>query len=536
MSKKIDFAKVKSFYSDVPAKENAVLERKAETTATLRAGENGVIEAVFSTPSTDRDGDILYPGGCVSDFYNGVVVWNHDLSGLPIGRCDDFSIGADGIVGRIKLSDVYPFARDVYNLVREGILRGISIGFIPLEEVIRGTRAFAEFVARTGIAITDETQRIISRWEWIETSLCLVGCNRDALIYGVAAKAISLADDRTKTEFGLDRVETKSIIDLTAKIMNQEQAITSLTKAVESIATKAATTLQAKAVTAAETNPALLSWRAYERVLRGEESDLAKALSGVWGEAATAISALNPASPEEAGSALDGIVSEAAKRADALTRSEIEKIADGVFAGYRTGYDGITPIKDIAKINEWKNEFVADYINALQPDPNKPLADATLSAYRDDYLRAVQAGEQPPVLDMTASLEATANQAVYGAQQQILTALMAEAGSGDLVQVRGVEDERLCDACAPYLDQFLSTSGASEKFESVADAKQNGWGHPNCRCILVPVAAPTVTESKSVAATAPTLRLIRKGVVAPTRLTDADKRSRAEALARGRLV
>jgi len=550
MSKKLKFENVKTFYPDVAefVPEGAELERKSNDAATMTATENLTLEAVFSSPSTDRDGDIIYPLGCVSDYYTGTVIFNHDLSALPIGRCDVFKAEKDGLKGKIKLSETYAFARDVYGLVKEKILSGISIGFIPLETLTRGTRAFQDFVAKTGLEITDATERIVSKWEWIETSIVPIGCNRDALIYAMASKAFKPEDSQTEKVFGLDKVEAKTLIDLQSKLIVSEQALNDAKTALESIQTKAMQTPAEVVTKAVDPNPALLSWRAWVDVLKGNEEALAQGLNSVWAEAGSKISSIDTKNGDlaEVSAELDQILTDASSKADAKTKQEVQKLADQIFQGYRTGYDGVTPIKDIAKVDEWKQQFVTDYMATLQPDPDKPLQSQTIETYKNDFLRAAQAETELPILDMSESNSITATQATFGAQQDIMSALVAE--SGDLIQIKGEDDERTCEICAPAIDQFYSVSGTSENFPSFDDLKSSGWGHPNCRCIAIPVADPSEGQKRIQKETIETkavevvvekkpiiVKVISMPTVKPVVLTDALK-AKALRLAQGKLV
>jgi len=536
MSKKISFDSVKTFYKDVAESakipDGAQVERKSIDVALSTDESSGLISATFSTPSTDRDGDIVWPMGCVSDFYSGTVCWNHSLSDPPIGRCDIFSVSEKGLVGKIKLSDTYAFARDIFGLVKEGILRGISIGFIPLSEVLRGTKAFSDFVAANGLAgsVTSETNRIITKWEWIEVSICPIGSNRDALISGVASKSLAFSDAKTISEFGLDRPETKNLIDLESKKLDAEKRAEEAEKALHDLEKKAATTAPATVA-----NPAELSVSAFLRVLKGQESELTSKLNQVWQDAAEQVAKIDVANAplDDVAASLSNALDDAAGKADALTRAQVQAIADQVFSGYTTGYDGVTPIKDIAKIDEWKRQFVADYMASLQPDNSKPLQAQTIDSFKNDFLRATQGEETLPVLDMSASNETTGTLSTFGAQRNILADLMSEAGSGDICQIKGIDDEKLCDACKPWLDSFVSISGNSDKFPSLQSVKDSGWSHPNCRCVIVPTIPPKSEEKKIEAAKIETkaVRIERKGYV----LSEQEKQELV-AFKRGKLV
>lgn len=66
---------------------------------------------------------------------NPVVLWSHDPKQLPIGRADEISQGPEGLSMRITFAsaEANPIAAHVAHLVREKILRGVSVGFEPGE-------------------------------------------------------------------------------------------------------------------------------------------------------------------------------------------------------------------------------------------------------------------------------------------------------------------------------------------------------------------------------------------------------------------
>ena len=95
---------------------------------------NMIVRAVISTATPDRAGDMILPAGLrnADEFLrNPVVLWAHQRTLPPIGTCERLTIGVDRIVAETKFSATSPFARDVFNLYAEGVLRGWSIGFVP---------------------------------------------------------------------------------------------------------------------------------------------------------------------------------------------------------------------------------------------------------------------------------------------------------------------------------------------------------------------------------------------------------------------
>ena len=107
----------------------------ATAAGTLKVdAERMIVRAVISTNRPDRAGDVIVPAGLRNaDEYlrNPVVLWAHQRSLPPIGTCERLTIEADRIIAETKFSAASPFARDVFALYAEGVLRGWSVGFVP---------------------------------------------------------------------------------------------------------------------------------------------------------------------------------------------------------------------------------------------------------------------------------------------------------------------------------------------------------------------------------------------------------------------
>ena len=93
------------------------------------------LTAVISTSDPDRAGDVIVPHGLsTSEEYlrNPVVLWAHNRTLPPIGSCLRLDVEPDRIVAVTKFAEGHPFAEDLFRLYEQGILRGWSIGFLPL--------------------------------------------------------------------------------------------------------------------------------------------------------------------------------------------------------------------------------------------------------------------------------------------------------------------------------------------------------------------------------------------------------------------
>lgn len=95
-----------------------------------------LVRAVISTSAPDRAGEVIVPTGLrnADEFLrNPVVLWAHQRSLPPIGTCERLTIESDRVIAETKFSASSPFARDVFKLYAEGVLRGWSVGFVPAQ-------------------------------------------------------------------------------------------------------------------------------------------------------------------------------------------------------------------------------------------------------------------------------------------------------------------------------------------------------------------------------------------------------------------
>lgn len=132
-----------------------------------------VITGIASTPSPDRDGDILEPGGAAfrSDT---PFLWQHDRS-QPIGTCTPKMV-KEGLQITAKLVKPTPdmpsqlAARldEVWASIKAGLVRGLSIGFRPIEY---------SFLDEGGI-------RFLS-WDLLEVSAVTIPANAECSIQTV---------------------------------------------------------------------------------------------------------------------------------------------------------------------------------------------------------------------------------------------------------------------------------------------------------------------------------------------------------------
>jgi HK97 family phage major capsid protein/HK97 family phage prohead protease len=130
--------------------------------------EKRIIEGLASTPTTDRMGDVVEPKG--AQFKLPLpLLWQH-RSGEPIGQVIWAKATDAGIQVRAQIAkDLLPRIDEAWALIKSGLVRGLSIGFSPIESArIDGTFGM-HFLS----------------WEWLELSAVTIPANSEANIQSI---------------------------------------------------------------------------------------------------------------------------------------------------------------------------------------------------------------------------------------------------------------------------------------------------------------------------------------------------------------
>lgn len=148
---------------------------------------NKIFKFIASTNEVDRHGTRLLPLGCqhINFDKNPVFLWNHNKDGLPddvIGRVFTLEVTDSAIIATVEFMTERPDgsrrerAWQCWQDVLAGILKAVSVGFVPLAEspTFKSAEESAKYLAGGGII--DVTQ-----WDLCELSLCPIGSNPDAL-------------------------------------------------------------------------------------------------------------------------------------------------------------------------------------------------------------------------------------------------------------------------------------------------------------------------------------------------------------------
>jgi HK97 family phage prohead protease len=159
--------------------------------------------AVITAETIDRDGEVLIPQGMNSKEFehNPVLFWNHDHS-EPVGKC----VGIKRRERDITADFVFAQRPDGYSgeffpevaaaLVGQGIVKGVSVGYVPEEG---GTRRATEVDRKK---YGGNVSTIFSRWKLLEVSLAPLQANPEALI--TAVKKGVMSPVAAKKWFGIE--------------------------------------------------------------------------------------------------------------------------------------------------------------------------------------------------------------------------------------------------------------------------------------------------------------------------------------------
>lgn len=205
MKKDIKIGNLKSFLDINGLDPEVILERKSSV-FDIKIKEDEERTAIFcmSKPTSDMDGDILLPQGVDLSRYknNSPVLWAHAHSELPIGVASEIASDENGVYSKIKFGDT-EFCKDLWSLIKLGAVKMCSVGFIPLEAVVRGTKEFDRIISEKSLKVLSSTRRIITKWLLLENSIVNLGCNNDALLQAVSSKSLNL-DEITKEKLGIE--------------------------------------------------------------------------------------------------------------------------------------------------------------------------------------------------------------------------------------------------------------------------------------------------------------------------------------------
>lgn len=162
-------------------------ERQAKTVIhkTHASAADG-LDFVLSDTTPDRYGDVIMADGWLLENFNKnpIALFNHN-SNFPVGKWRDLRIDGEALIGRLELAPAGTSERidEIRKLVEAGILKAVSVGFVPVESKARSKTEPGELYVKS---------------ELVETSLVSVPANPNAL---AIAKSLKVSDDTLKLVF-----------------------------------------------------------------------------------------------------------------------------------------------------------------------------------------------------------------------------------------------------------------------------------------------------------------------------------------------
>lgn len=158
------------------------------TPATIKQARDGELEIPFkiSTEAVDRESDVIaLDGWDLGDFDNGAgtVLFSHDASSAVADPIKTW-VGQNALrsLARFPTAEVSEFANMIGRMVADGIIKGASVGFIPLQWAVNEERS----KGIGGAAIDFIKQKLI---EWSVTPL---PANPEALAEAAKSKLYNL--------------------------------------------------------------------------------------------------------------------------------------------------------------------------------------------------------------------------------------------------------------------------------------------------------------------------------------------------------
>lgn len=150
---------------------------KAYSTLQLKSvtdnDDERIITGIATTPSTDRDDDILEPLGV--KFTLPIPLLSHHNHSQPIGEVIQAEVTADGILITAKITKIDEAGKlkdrldEAWQSIKSGLIKGLSVGFKIKE--------YNYLENSWGLHIKE--------WEWYELSVVTIPANADAVITSV---------------------------------------------------------------------------------------------------------------------------------------------------------------------------------------------------------------------------------------------------------------------------------------------------------------------------------------------------------------
>ena len=152
--------------------------------------KTGVVEYVASDESLDADGEIMRAKGARFDRFarNAPFLDSHQYGSIEhcLGTVTDFKVDGDHVVETVKWAVDVPenrMAQFGFKMTQAGYLKAVSLGFAPVAAVTASQgRLYRDQVAELKLQGKALPSRIITQWQQLELSACIIPVNPNALV------------------------------------------------------------------------------------------------------------------------------------------------------------------------------------------------------------------------------------------------------------------------------------------------------------------------------------------------------------------
>lgn len=164
--------------------------------------EERTVVAYVTTEALDRDKEIVLAAGADLTNYrkNPVVLWGHDSRSPPVAKNIWIRQDGHGLLAKTQYAKT-DRAEEIWQLRKEGFLKGYSIGFQPKTgKTIEGLAAYGPPHEKELRANPEwkEARNIVRAWEMVEYSDVPVPCNPEALARAYHGKSLNISPATAK--------------------------------------------------------------------------------------------------------------------------------------------------------------------------------------------------------------------------------------------------------------------------------------------------------------------------------------------------
>jgi HK97 family phage prohead protease len=200
------------------ASHDAVLRK--QFISDVEVQDDRSVKFIITTGAADREKDVIDPDGWEIGNYlkNPVVLFAHDYDSLPVARTISLEQKDDKLiaVAEFATAELNPMAERVFQMLKQGFLRGASVGFRPMSFAFNDVRGGVDF----------------AKQELLEFSIVPIPANAQALMAaGLSDDDTTLLTDWAKdvlTRFDPGALQTKQpsseqlndFLDVVRKMMN----------------------------------------------------------------------------------------------------------------------------------------------------------------------------------------------------------------------------------------------------------------------------------------------------------------------------